>query len=126
MTCSRRSARSSRWGSSMSKHPTRTKARPSAADRARVRRPEYCGEFVGSGLDPSYKYRTLYTREAVIIQRAKAKPFGHPKMREGGSGWGYFAEIRHSAAMDTKQNDRLQASRIISAIESVTRHRSIP
>ncbi len=99
------------------------KPRPSAADRARVRRPEYCGEFIGSGLDPAYRYRTIYTREAVIIQRAKSKPLGHPVMRQGdGSGWGYFAEIRHSAATNTKHSDRVQASRIIAAIERVTRN----
>ena len=100
------------------------KPRPSAADRARVRRPEYCGEFIGSGLDPTYRYRTIYTREAVIIQRAKSKPFGVP-VEKHGEKWGYFAEIRHSAAMDTKQSDRIQASRIISAIELITKSRLV-
>jgi hypothetical protein len=98
------------------------KPRPSAADRARVRRPEYCREFLGSGLDPTYRYRTIYTREAVIIQRIKSKPFGLPVEKHGDK-WGYFAEIRHSAATNTKHSDRVQAARIISAIELVTRNR---
>lgn len=113
----RRTKHSAKFASKAVSSAIRPKGNP---EDNRVRRTEFPGE----GLDPAYQYRIRQLPDRTVIQRAKRIPTGGEDLGEGGSDWGYFAEIRHSTKMNTREVDHLQAARIIQAIEALGQHRT--